>query len=37
MKKKPTLSALWKGWVNIMRKNHLKFMQKGKKNNCGEI
>ena len=23
--KKPTLSALRKGWVNVMKKNHLKF------------
>ena len=28
---KKTYSALRKGWVNITRKNHLKFMQKEKK------
>ena len=28
---------LRKGWVNIMRKNHVKFSWKEKKDNCGEI
>ena len=30
-------SALRKGWLNIMRKNHLKFTRKDKKDNYGEI
>ena len=35
--KKLMLSVLRKGWVNIMRKNHLKFMQKKKRYIYGEI
>ena len=31
------LSVLRKGWVNIKRKNHLKFTQKEKQDNYGEI
>ena len=30
-------SALRKGWLNIMRKNHLKFTRKDKKDNYREI
>ena len=36
IKKNPMVSALTKRWVNIMRKNHLKFTQK-KKDNYGEV
>ena len=32
-----TLSTLRKGWMNIMRKKDLKFTQKEKKDNYGEI
>ena len=32
-----TLSVLRKGWVNIMRKSHLKFMQKEKEINVVEF
>ena len=31
------LSTLRKGWMNIMRKKDLKFTQKEKKDNYGEI
>ena len=31
------LSMLRKGWVDIIRKNHLKFTQKLKKDKCSEI
>ena len=35
--KKFTLSMSWKGWVNVIRKNHLKFTQKEKEINMAKF